>query len=187
MRRDVLTDQAERERDQAERSQVVKLRTVPHGLEAIRETYGWPLDAEGNADSGFKLDRLDMVGLPFPMRLSWDPDTTVTRTLCHTLVANSLLDALQGLRDRRGYEYLRESGLDMFGGVYNVRLKRGNPEEPSTHSWGIAIDINPHLGPLGEEPRMPDWIVHEFTRRGWIWGGNWSYPDGMHFQACSGY
>lgn len=186
MRRSVLSDQAEREQWQAGRNKIITVES-PNGLEEIRKAYGWPIGADGKADNGFKVGQIDMVDLPFPMRLSWAPATTVTRTMVHRKVAASMMDALKDIRDYRGLKSLQENDLDLFGGVYNVRLKRGNPKEPSTHSWGIAIDINPHRGPLGEDTDMPEFIVRAFKERGWIWGGDWDYPDGMHFQACKGY
>lgn len=186
MRRSVLSDQSEREQHQAGRSKIITVES-PDGLEAIRKTYGWPIDAEGKASKDFKVGQLDMADLPFPMRLSWSTKDTVTRIMVHRKVAASMMDALTDIRDYRGTEYLQENDLDLFGGVYNVRLKRGNPKEPSTHSWGIAIDINPHRGQLGKPSSMPDFIVQAFKERGWIWGGDWNYPDGMHFQACKGY
>jgi hypothetical protein len=31
---------------------------------------------------------------------------------------------------------------------------------------------------------MPDAVVKLFAAEGWVWGGPWSKPDGMHFQAA---
>jgi len=84
-------------------------------------------------------------------------------------------------------KYLQENDWDRWGGCFNFRLKRGS-NELSTHAWGIAVDINPHIAPFGGDPdKQPYFIVKAFERRGFEWGGRWSYPDGQHFQACHGY
>ena len=190
MRRSVLADQAEREAHQRSRveagRQIIGLPTVPNGLDEIRDIYGWPVNESGKADEAFYSSRIKRFDLPFSMRLSWNKATSVRRSVAHELVIDSLVDALTEIRDYKGAQYLEENNLDLFGGIYAFRFKRGQ-EVPSTHAWGIAIDINPDLGRMGEKPRMPSFIVDAFKSRGWIWGGDWSHPDGMHFQACSGY
>ncbi|HZQ60296.1 MAG TPA: M15 family metallopeptidase [Casimicrobiaceae bacterium] len=68
----------------------------------------------------------------------------------------------------------------------------------STHTWGIAVDINAHTNPLivprpatpqfGVHYTIPDSWIDCFRRRGWMWGGDFSNRfDGMHFQLCRGY
>lgn len=63
----------------------------------------------------------------------------------------------------------------------------------STHTWGIAVDIEPAGNPMGETwqddgVRMDPRIIEIFEARGWSWGGRFSgTPDPMHFQWASGY
>jgi hypothetical protein len=57
----------------------------------------------------------------------------------------------------------------------------------STHSWGIACDINWHDNPFGLIGRMNPRIVDIFERHGFQWGGRWRRRDDMHFQYCRGY
>jgi hypothetical protein len=97
-----------------------------------------------------------------------------------------MVDALDEIGEAHGGAYLEREGLNRFGGTFNPRLKRGY-NSLSTHTWGIAIDIAPERGALGEEPDIPDFIVDAFERRGFVWGGRWARPDGMHFQAARGY
>lgn len=72
----------------------------------------------------------------------------------------------------------------------------------STHSFGIAIDINSHYSnywlwdykktrkPLNQlrhyklicHNRIPDKIVKIFAKEGFYWGGNWYFYDTMHFE-----
>lgn len=57
----------------------------------------------------------------------------------------------------------------------------------STHAWGIGLDINVHENPLGKAPKMDARIVAIFRDHGFKWGGDWTRPDGMHFQYATGY
>lgn len=166
---------------------MTRLNVVPVGLDQIIVLYGDP-DADHNfiLDLDWARDNLVMVTLPFSMRLSWRPTTYIQKVQCHKLIADALVDALGGIMDARGLGYLHATGLDMWGGCFNFRSARGL-SKLSTHSWGIAVDINPHLAPLGEIPAMPAFITDAFEQRGFEWGGHWVRPDGMHFQACGGY
>ncbi len=67
----------------------------------------------------------------------------------------------------------------------------------SSHSFGIAIDINSHYSnywlwdllrlkrPISEltcQNRIPKKIVQIFAKEGFFWGGHWYYYDTMHFE-----
>ena len=67
----------------------------------------------------------------------------------------------------------------------------------SSHSFGIAIDINSQQGnywlwdlqrarktssQLTFHNRVPDRIVEIFEKEGFLWGGRWYYYDTMHFE-----
>jgi hypothetical protein len=71
--------------------------------------------------------------------------------------------------------------LKTFDGCYNPRLVRGG-SSPSYHSWGIAIDLNAKENPLNAKPVLSKEFVRCWEEAGWVWGGNWSRPDGQHFQ-----
>ena len=77
-------------------------------------------------------------------------------------------------------------------GCFAPRPKRVNGDL-STHSWGIAVDINADTNPLAPAAGspvvkdIPDAWIAEFQKRGFTWGGNFSRPDPMHFQFVSGY
>jgi len=70
------------------------------------------------------------------------------------------------------------------------RPKRVNGDL-STHSWGIAVDLNPDANPLSMDGVLrydiPAAWIAEFERRGWVWGGRWQKPDAMHLQFAVGY
>lgn len=166
---------------------------LPNGLKEINEVFGNP-DKDGNfeLDGSFIKAKLKRFKFPFPMRLSWDSSRYMTHFSAHSLVGVFILDALREIRFYKGYGFLKDNGWDFCGGVYCFR-KMGSYPALSTHSWGIAIDINPHLGRYGEEPKMPQFIVDAFKKRGFEWGGDWPSKnpkwkfDGMHFQMCTGY
>lgn len=59
----------------------------------------------------------------------------------------------------------------------------------STHSFGIAIDINTAYShywrndkPMKYQNKIPMKIVEIFERHGFIWGGKWNHYDTMHFE-----
>lgn len=52
----------------------------------------------------------------------------------------------------------------------------------SHHSWGIALDINAPANPFGAEPDQNARMVEVFERWGFLWGGRFILPDGMHFE-----
>lgn len=160
-----------------------RLEYVPNGLAAINEFYGNPdKDADGNLDHGWHGENVIPFPLPFAMRLSWDPMTTVTRARMHYKIGDVVVDALNALEQEVPGRHLRACNCDLFGGVFNFRANR-RANRLSTHSWAIAIDINPHLGPIGEPSMQPDFIREAFTSRGFQTFDD----DGMHFQACGGW
>ena len=71
--------------------------------------------------------------------------------------------------------------LKTFDGCFNIRKKRTN-NSYSLHSWGVAIDINAAWNRLGQKPTFSAGFVKCFKDAGFEWGGDWSYPDGIHYQ-----
>lgn len=159
---------------------MVKLDWIPNGLGEIIEVYG---DCH---DPDFVRHHIVWQRAPFLLRLAWQPEIRVAGFMAHRLVGPAMADALAEMMVSFGLENLRDNDLDLYGGVFNPRGKRGGAGT-STHAWGIAIDWCPALGPMGQEPNMPAFIVDAFESRGFIWGGRWSRPDGMHFQAAREY
>lgn len=75
-----------------------------------------------------------------------------------------------------------------YKGKYNYYAKRLQwflaAKFMSVHSWGCAIDINSKDNGLGKEPKMSRELVKCFTDAGFIWGGDFTRKDGMHFQLA---
>ncbi|MGN6491176.1 MAG: M15 family metallopeptidase [Agriterribacter sp.] len=87
----------------------------------------------------------------------------------------------QGIRNLIARGYVKE--LKTWDGCWNIRKKRTN-NSWSLHSWAIAFDVNASENGLGKKPKLSAGFVKCFTDAGFEWGGNWSYPDGMHFQLA---
>jgi hypothetical protein len=77
--------------------------------------------------------------------------------------------------------------IEQFGAWCGRHKNFDTTRSLSTHSWGIACDINWHDNPFGEIGRMDPRIVDIFERHGFQWGGRWRRRDDMHFQYCRGY
>ena len=87
---------------------------------------------------------------------------------------------------------IQERGLadsvTSYGGWFAFRPQRtGN--KLSTHSWGIAIDLNSESNPQGSAGNMDPEVIDIFRLAGFEWGGDWQGQtrDPMHFQFCTGY
>lgn len=70
-----------------------------------------------------------------------------------------------------------------YGGCYSPRFISEDPLIGiSHHTWGAAIDINVSQNRFGRQPHQDPRIVKIFEQWGFVWGGDWLIPDGMHFE-----
>lgn len=68
---------------------------------------------------------------------------------------------------------------------FACRPIRGSDDEPSNHSWGLAVDLNSTANPMGStRTDFPAWAVElGETKYGLRWGGRYrSRPDPMHWE-----
>jgi hypothetical protein len=144
---------------------------VPHGLTAIRETFG---------EAANPLCYAGRVTFPAVVPLSYATQH-VRSFACHSLVAPAMQSVFNEIH-RRGLWHLIED----FGGCYNDRTARGLHKK-STHAWGIAFDINVHTNLMGRKPTLDSRIVGIIEDHGFRWGGRFSRQDGMHAQYATGY
>jgi hypothetical protein len=73
--------------------------------------------------------------------------------------------------------------IHSFSGCYARRFTNRDPSQSiSHHAWGIALDINVPENPYGAPPHQDPRMVAVFERWGFIWGGTFLRPDGMHFE-----
>lgn len=141
----------------------------------------------GNADmDGSNQLRIEPA---FQMCLAWLPDVKLKTIRCHGLVSCSLEKILHVILEQYGYEEIKRLGLDMYGGAYAYRYKRGG-KTLSTHSWGIAIDIDPINNQLkwrSDKARFANKeyqkVMDIYYEYGWVNQGIEKGFDYMHFEA----
>ncbi len=81
--------------------------------------------------------------------------------------------------------------LSGVGGTF-VRRNIAGTDRPSSHSYGVSLDINAERSeywrwqrppePIKWRNRVPQAIVDAFEAEGFIWGGRWYHYDTMHFE-----
>ena len=97
---------------------------------------------------------------------------------CHVAMFPQIRGAIAELIER-GLEHT----ITSFSGCYSPRhINRIRTLGLSHHSWGIAIDVNVPQNYFGAEPNQDPRMVAVFERWGFIWGGDFILPDGMHFE-----
>jgi hypothetical protein len=158
----------------------------PNGFQAIRDTFGDLLAYvadDGGIDPRWEAGHMARSVLPFPIPLAWDTTKNAIAIRCHKLIAPLIEEVFREIAARR-----MQSAVKTYGGGYVYRQKR-NGVKPSTHSWGIAIDLNPNTNAMGTAGDMDPRLVELFEGYGFTWGGRWAgrNKDPMHFQYCSGY
>jgi hypothetical protein len=185
---------------------------IPNGLRQINAFYGNPA-LPGTTKLNRDWYNANIVSCVLPtewhMVLAWDTSQRVRRFPVHKLIVPTLETTMKEVwahariraKDKYGYaessdfyntktnEELTLAGMNLFGGSFNFRAKRGGTSL-SMHSWGVALDFDPARNALGDTtPHMPLWVVDIFESNGWVWGGRWKGRgcDGMHFQLARGY
>lgn len=155
---------------------------------AMNDFYGDPdANHDGRADPVWMKANLVRVKPPYRMKWSWAGE--VATITVHRRCAESLLRALEGIARHYGSQAaIERARMHLCGGAFNFRLMRGG-SNLSVHSWGAAIDLDPERNGLGRRyaeslGMMPMAVVEIFAGEGWEWGGRWSRPDAMHFQAA---
>ena len=145
--------------------------------------YGDPRSPDGNASAKWETANLTTVVPPYRMTYDGKP---IKGIRVHKKCAESLKRCLEAVWVAAGKKQsvVDGWGASIYGGAYNFRLKRGGTSL-SMHSWGCAIDLDPARNGFGDKtPAMPREVIAAFEAEGWEWGGHWSKPDGMHFQAA---
>lgn len=158
---------------------------APHGLEGIIATFGdirtYARD-DGTANPAWE-QFMGRAVLPFAIPLDWDTSKSASGIRCHRLIVPLIAAVFTDIVNKG-----LKGAVKTYGGGYNWRMKRGQAK-PSTHSWGIAIDLNARTNAMGTAGDMDPRLVALFESYGFTWGGRWpgTNKDPMHFQYCSGY
>lgn len=158
----------------------------PNGLDEILTTFGdiyQYIGEDGTLNPGWEAQFLTQTKLPFAIPLAWDKSKRVSRLQCHSKLRDIFPAAFSEIQ-KRGLE----SRITTYGGCFNFRGKRTSGKL-STHSWGIAIDLNTETNAQGTAGTMDPEVVAVFRDAGFKWGGEWTgkTKDPMHFQFCTGY
>jgi len=159
---------------------------IPAGIDAIRLTYGdarAALDHDGEMSPALEVAwrKKILAPLKLPRPIPLRTGKTLSTIWVHAKVAQVFGAAFRAIDDAGHWPL-----LVTFDGCYAFRAKRGL-DKLSTHCWGIAVDLNAATNRLGATPTIRSEIVAAFEVQGCRWGGRWRRPDGMHFQACTGY
>lgn len=155
---------------------------------------GWPLETDADLRTFYGEPgegELVTVDAPYTLRLAWAPATKVSHIRCHRRVADSVGRVLTRVHGHYGLDAIRDLRLDLFGGCFNLRKKRGGTSSWSTHAWGIALDFDPEHNRLqwGRDragfarPEYDPWWQF-WEEEGWTSLGRVANFDWMHVQAA---
>lgn len=157
----------------------------------VRTFYGDPdPDHDGVPSRVWEMENLERISPPYRMVLAWDITRKVNSISVHKKCASSLHTILTNIAAHYGSEQLLEANrMHLYGGCYNFRMTRGGTTL-SNHSYGCAIDLDPATNSLGRKHReslgmMPFAVIKIFEAEGWYWGGRFTRPDCMHFEAIA--
>lgn len=106
------------------------------------------------------------------------------RASCHREVTAGIQAALDEIAQLGLTSFIDVVDTNRYGGCWNPRYSRASTTvgSVSRHAWGMALDLNISTNPQGSRPRLDCRIVRIFRKHGFAWGGNFGYPDGMHFE-----
>jgi hypothetical protein len=99
---------------------------------------------------------------------------------CNKKLFPQLRGALRELK-RKGLSYLVRPN-EYAGCFYPRYVATPGGIRLSHHSWGAALDINTSGNQFGEHPHQDPRLVRIMRHWGFLWGGRWLLPDGMHFE-----
>lgn len=149
---------------------------IKNDEEYINSIYGLP----GRNIVDFKI--------PYKMKLAWDEEIIIETFQCNAKIVPNLDAIFNCVKLAYDSNSIKDLGLDLFGGCFNIRNKRGG-SSLSTHSWGIAVDIDPannqlawnkNKARLAKKEYNNFWSIVE-TNGGYSLGRLKNY-DWMHFQ-----
>lgn len=159
--------------------------------------YGMP-NAKG---AGYTVQ----ITLPYVM---YYEGARVTKMTCHKDVAQQFLAIFNDILVHYGEAEINRLKINDFGGCFNYRPKRGTEERfkvlmksgniteamelLSTHSWAVAIDLNPSRNLLKETAKTARFARQEykamidiFYKHGFVSLGREKNYDYMHFEVAS--
>lgn len=131
-----------------------------------------------------------VIDLPYPFAIAWDKKHTTQKLQCHKLVADQFKAIFQEILDTYGLPQIQKLGIDLYGGCYNLRKMRGG-NDWSSHSWAIAIDLDPERNGLKTKWKdsqfaKPEYkpMIDIFYKHGFVNQGKEKNFDAMHFEPA---
>jgi hypothetical protein len=105
---------------------------------------------------------------------------------CHKVVIPAIQGALSEVAASGLAGAIDLANTNRYGGCYGPREVRAaggtTGGSLSRHTWAMALDMNTATNPMGGVPTMDCRVVRIFRKWGFAWGGNFTTPDGMHFE-----
>jgi D-alanyl-D-alanine carboxypeptidase len=102
---------------------------------------------------------------------------------CNKAILPDLIAAMQEITADKLASLVHTADFQYEGGCFNPRVARfSDGGSLSSHSWGIAVDINVDDNQLGAKPDQDPRLVAIMAKHGFTWGGRWLRPDGAHFE-----
>ena len=154
-------------------------------------SHPWPHQKQSDVAAFFGIvgEHQTMLTLPYTHRLAWDKNIRINRYQCHEKIHDSLHRILTRVLDHYGEDRIVDLHLDLFGGCYNKRKKKGGSTW-SMHAWGVAVDYDPENNQFrwGWEkagfarPEYDSWWKI-WEDEGWTSLGRARNFDWMHIQA----
>lgn len=149
--------------------------------------FGNPRGKNGHANPLWEQENL--IWVPVPWKLYYAGQLIPRQSVrLHKKVAESAKRVFKRIWDAAAQSQAQIDawGMSDFSGSYNYRQKRGG-SSLSMHAYGAAIDFDADRNGFGD--RTPHFassqpVLDAFAAEGWVWGGHWSKPDGMHWQAA---
>jgi hypothetical protein len=148
--------------------------------------YGNPRGTNGHANQHWIEQNLVHVATPWALFYTGKP--IKPQVMIHHKVAESLGRVFKAIWDAAAHSQAQIDawGMSDFSGSFNYRAKRGS-STLSMHAYGAAIDFDADRNGFGD--RTPHFagakpVLDAWAAESWVWGGTWSKPDGMHWQAA---
>jgi hypothetical protein len=151
----------------------------------------WPRQTQSEVEAFFGPvgKNLTRLQLPYTHRLAWDKTQRIDSLMCHAKVHDSLSGVLEKVLAHYGEGGIRDLRLDLYGGCYNKRKKKGGSTW-SMHAWAVALDYDPENNRFSwgwekasfARPEYDAWWKI-WERAGWTSLGRARNFDWMHIQA----
>ncbi|MDQ1679558.1 MAG: hypothetical protein QOI42_417 [Frankiaceae bacterium] len=136
----------------------------------------------------FSMQRLANgdVAPAYSWELSHITDRRITQlglVSCNKAVVADLTAAMTEITRRNLGATVHTADFAYEGGCYNPRvIPFSSGGSLSAHTWGIAVDINVDVNPLGAAPHQDPRLVAIMRAHNFMWGGTFLRPDAAHFE-----